>query len=188
MKLLKYQNSKLKNQYIFNILTSKAVCGRQCPGCYSLKAQKRFPKTVIPYRQLRLDISKASSFTQTVISELQSYRRSCCTVRIHESGEFYSQSYIDKWTTIATQLPAFTFYTFTKRLKDFDFTTLMSLPNVIIIDSLMHSPLNYGKHQDLDPNVFTCPFTTGATVQCGLTCRYCMVKTAQQNGVQFIKH
>jgi len=188
MKLFKFQNSKLKDQYIFNILVDKSVCGRTCPGCYALKAQKRFPKTVVPYRQARLDISKTDEFVELVVSELKSYRRPCHTVRIHESGEFHSQAYVDKWSTIARLLPNFIFYTFTKRLRDFNFSSLMSMPNVIIIDSLMHGSLNYDKVENLDPSIFTCPVTAGSNVECGTSCRYCMTKLAQYNGINFVKH
>lgn len=188
MKLLKYENSKLKQQFIFNLPVSKAVCGRQCPGCYALKAQLRFPKTVIPYREARLTASKQPDFVNTIVNELSSTRRSSRTVRIHEAGEFYSQEYINKWQAIATQLPQFTFYAFTKRIKDFNFSKLMSLPNVVIIDSLMHSSLNYGKLTSLSTSIFTCPATSGKDVICGVTCRYCMTKQAQKNGIQFIQH
>lgn len=182
-KLLKYENAKLKNQFIFNLPVSKAICGRQCPGCYALKAQIRFPTTVLPSRQRLHAASLQSDFVTTIVNELTSTRRTARTVRIHESGEFYSQDYIAKWQQIATALPTFTFYAFTKRMKDFDFSQLMSLPNVVIIDSLMHGGLNYAPLANLDPTRFICPATS-----CGVNCRYCMTKTAQLQGIQFIKH
>ena len=57
-KLLKYENMKLKNQMIFTLPATKDVCGRECPGCYAIKAQKRFPKTVLPYRQRMYDAAE----------------------------------------------------------------------------------------------------------------------------------
>lgn len=188
MKLLKYENMKLKQQFIFNLPATKEVCGRVCKGCYAIKAQKRFPKTVLPYRESMLDASKSDSFVQNIVSELSKTRRKARTVRIHESGEFYSQEYINKWEEIAKSLPDFTFYAFTKRMKDFDFSKVMQLPNVVIIDSSMHSSINYGKLEDLKKDVFICPSTQGKDVVCGVSCRYCMEKTAQQNGVQFVQH
>lgn len=188
MKLLKYENHKLKQQYIFNLPVSKTICGRQCPGCYALKAQVRFPDVVVPYREARYQASLANTFVTDIVNELTAYRRSARTVRIHESGEFYSQAYVDKWLSIAKQLPSFTFYAFTKRIKEFDFTALMSLPNVMIIDSQMHAGLNYGPEAKLLPSVFTCPSTQGKAVVCGVSCRYCMSKTAQKNGIQFKQH
>lgn len=187
MHLLKFENLKLKQQFIFNLPASKSICNRLCPGCYANKAQLRFP-AVLAYRESMYQQSLLPSFVDAIISELTSTRRKSRTVRIHESGEFYSQEYIDKWTSIATQLPQFTFYAFTKRLTDFDFSHLMSLPNVVIIDSLMYGKLNYAPVNQLLPNVFTCPSTLGKSVTCGVSCRYCMSKSAQTNGIQFVKH
>lgn len=188
MKLLKYENAKLKQQFIFTLPASKEVCGRLCSGCYAHKAQVRFPKTVLPYRESMLAASQADSFVTTIVAELNSTRRASRTVRIHESGDFYSQEYLDKWVTIAQSSPSFTFYAFTKRIKDFDFTTAKSLPNFIIIDSLQSGKLNYGKLSTLDQSKFICPSTLGKPVVCGQSCKYCQTKTAQTNGVQFVQH
>ena len=186
--LLKYENSKLKQQFIFNLPVSMEVCGRECPGCYALKAQKRFPKTVLPYREARLEASKQEDFVPNIIAELTTSRRSAKSIRIHESGEFYSQEYIDKWATIAKAVPTFTFYAFTKRMKDFDFTAIKALPNVIIIDSLMSGTLNYAPLNKLDPSRPICPATMDDTTVCGVTCLYCQTKQAQTDGIQFVKH
>lgn len=182
MSLLTYQNSKLHNQLIFDLPVDPAICGRQCPGCYALKAQRRFP-AVLTSRLSKYTASQQPDFSSLVIAEITKCKRPLIAVRIHSSGEFYSQSYIDSWLTIATTLPNVKFYAFTKRLKDFDFSQLMSLPNVVIIDSLMHGRINYGKASTLLPTVFTCPNTS-----CGIQCTYCMTKVAQSNGVQFVQH
>lgn len=188
MKLLKYENAKLKQQFIFTLPASKEVCGRLCPGCYAHKAQVRFPKTVLPYRESMLAASQADSFVATIVAELSSTRRSSRTVRIHESGDFYSQEYLDKWTAIAKLSPTFTFYAFTKRMKDFDFSVAKSLPNFIVIDSLQSGKLNYGKLSTLDQSKFICPSTLGQPVVCGQSCRYCMTKAAQHETPQFVQH
>ena len=187
MKLLTRNNDKLKDQFIFDLPVSHAVCGRQCPGCYALKAQKRFP-VVLEKRNRMLLASKASDFTSVIISELVSTRSTTRTVRVHSSGEFYSQPYVDAWFTIASSLPNFTFYAFTKRIDDFDFSKLSALPNFILINSLQYGGLNYAPLAKLRTDVFTCPATAGHSVVCGVTCRYCQTKTAQANGVQFVKH
>ena len=186
MKLLKYENSKLKQQFIFTLPVSKAVCGRQCPGCYALKPQIRFPKTVLPYREARLEAAKQPDFAANIISELSSTRRTSRTVRLHEAGEFFSQSYVDSWATIAKALPQFTFYTFTKRMKDFDFSKLKALPNFVLIDSLYSGSLNYGPLSSLDPSRPICPVTQGKPVECGISCRLCM--TESTTSMQFVKH
>lgn len=182
-KLLKYENAKLKHQLIFNLPVSKAICGRQCPGCYALKAQVRFPKTVLPYRERMHAASLQDDFTTQIIAEITKCKRPLSAVRIHEAGEFYSQAYIDKWVTIAKACPTVKIYTFTKRIKEFNFKALMALPNTSIVDSLMHGGLNYGPIAKLNPAVKICPSTS-----CGIQCTYCMSKAAQANGIQFVAH
>lgn len=186
MKLLKYENSKLKQQFIFTLPATKAVCGRICPGCYAAKPQVRFPKTVLPYREAMLAASQQPDFAQRIISELSSTRRSARVVRLHESGEFYSQAYVDQWLTIAQALPNFTFYAFTKRLAHFDFSQLSALPNFILINSLHFGGLNYGPTSSAPTNAFICPSSQGAI--CGTTCTYCQTKSAQSNSVYFPIH
>ena len=186
-KLLKYENAKLKHQLIFSMPAGKALCGRECKGCYAIKFQKLYPN-VLPYRQRRYEASLQSDFTSRIIAEILTCKRPITAIRVHESSEFYSQAYIDKWLTIATALPQFTFYAFTKRLADFDFSKLAALPNFVLINSLQHGGLNYAPLANLRSNVFTCPATTGHTVTCGITCKYCQTKKAQYNSVQFVIH
>lgn len=186
--LLKYENMKLKKQFIFNLPVSKEICGRICPGCYALKAQVRFPKTVLPYRERMHQASLQPDFAQKIIAELTNTKRKPVAVRAHESGEFYSQAYIDSWHTIASALPHISFYAFTKRMKHFDFSTLMALPNFVIIDSLMHGGLNYAPLDKLNQSIPICPATTSAKAQCGIDCNYCWTKQAQADGIQFVQH
>ena len=193
-KLLKYENMKLKNQLIFTLPATKEVCSMVCKGCYAAKAQVRFPKA-LAYRERMLERSKQDSFAQEVIDEIQQFKKPIEAVRVHESGEFYSQDYINKWFTISKQLPKQKFYAFTKRKKDFDFSKLESLPNVVIIDSLKFGGLNYGSEADMvklkvEHGAMICPATfKGASKDtCGVSCSWCWDKKAQQFGTVFIKH
>jgi hypothetical protein len=59
--------------------------------------------------------------------------RSIDTVRIHDSGDFYSQEYLNKWADVARALPHLTFYAYTKSLH----LKLDGLPdNLRIVQSL----------------------------------------------------
>lgn len=193
-KLLSYENMKLKNQLIFSITVSKEVCGRQCPGCYALKPQLRFPK-VLQYRERMLERSKTKEFEQDIIDEIKNCKKPIKAVRLHSSGEFYSQDYIDKWESIAKQLPNTRFYAFTKRKKDFDFSKIETLPNFVIIDSLKFKGLNYGPKEDMvkisvEHGAMICPATfKGASKDtCGVSCSWCWSKDAQKFGTVFVKH
>lgn len=190
--LLKYENTKLKKQFIFNIPAGKETCGRECPGCYAIKPQK-FRPTVLPARQRNFAASKQEDFASNVTVELTKSRRKIKAVRIHESGDFYSQDYVDKWLAVAKANPKTTFYAFTKRLADFDFTDLMARNNVVIINSLAHNKLNYGTIEFLKKHPCTnvCPATVKATKDttiCGVTCDFCMTKRAQDEGITFVQH
>lgn len=186
-KLLKWQNSKLKQQFIFTLPAGMPSCNRICPSCYALKAEVRF-HAARAYRLRMLDASRQPDFAQRIIAELSATRRSARIVRVHESGDFYSQQYISAWHTITTALPHFTFYAFTKRLHDFDFSALSALPNFILINSLQHGGLNYAPRAQLRNDIFICPATTGHTTICGVTCKYCQTKQAQHHAPQFVKH
>lgn len=184
MKLTQSGNSKLYNQYMFNIEVSPDICGRPiCKGCYAHREQVRFPAVRLA-RQSRYEASLQPDFADRIIAEISSIRKPFMAYRIHSSGEFYSQLYIEKWLTIAQALPNIRFYAFTKRLRDFDFSKLMSLPNVVIINSLEGNRINYGTNPPA--SMYTCPVSK--TTRCGIECTWCMSKCAQHFGVYFKKH
>lgn len=185
MKLIQKGNSKLHNMYMFNLPATHAICNRICPGCYAAREQTRFP-AILTARESRYTASIAPTFASTIISEINSLRTKPLYFRIHASGEFYSQAYIDSWHTIASAFPSITFYAYTKRLAHFDFSSLSSLPNFVLINSLHFRGLNYGPASSAPADAFICPSHSGAT--CGDSCTYCMTKTAQTNSVWFIKH
>lgn len=56
-------------------------------------------------------------------------------IRLHDSGDFYSQPYVDKWHEIAKQNPDKKFYTYTKAL-DLNLKKLQNLPNMHVIQSV----------------------------------------------------
>lgn len=184
-KLIQPGNSKLHNMYMFNIPATKDICGRICPGCFAIREQKRFP-TVIEARNKRLEASKQEDFITTIISEINSLRTKPKWFRLHASGEFYSQPYIDSWQVIVESFPSIVFYAYTKRLREFDFSKLASLPNFILINSLHFGKLNYGPLSEAPSNAFICPSYTGAT--CGDSCTYCLSKQAQTHSVWFKQH
>lgn len=172
---------------MFNLPASEKVCGRTiCKGCYAYREQLRYP-SVLTARAARLQAAEQADFVSRIINEISAIRKPFLAFRVHSSGEFFSQSYIDKWYAIASALPNVTFYAFTKRIADFDFTPLSSLPNFTLINSLQSGGLNYGKAIDLPTHTFTCPATTSAS-RCGIDCSWCWSKCAQHFGVQFVKH
>jgi hypothetical protein len=197
--LLTYQNAKLFKQFIFDLPASMEVCGRVCPGCYAAKSGVRFPGTVVPSRLTKFEASKQDDFVTRIVQELKQTKKEYNYVRVHSSGEFYSQEYINKWVTIAKQLPNVTFYAFTKRIKEFDFSVISALPNFVILNSQQFGTLNYGSLDEMlkkseETGAFICPSTIPGNKDsddravCGINCAYCMSKEAQTKGILFVQH
>lgn len=189
-KLLTVGNHKLASNIItWDIPASQEVCGRTCPSCYAIKAQKLYP-AVLPSRGKKLELSKSPDFVPNITKAINIL--SPTYVRIHASGEFYSQEYINKWEVIAKATPQ-VLYAYTKRLDEFDFSRLKLLKNVVIINSLQNGRINYGTKEQAKlaeaEGMFVCPDQGGKTeVICGNSCTYCMTKEAQNSGVFFVKH
>lgn len=189
-RLIQKANNKLgSNTMMFNIPASKEVCGRVCEGCYSHKAYRMYPN-VLPAQEQRLEASRAANFTDRINKELQRLRSTPKYFRIHGSaGEFYNQKYIASWAKIVKANPVITFYAYTKRLKEFDFTALKALPNMVLIDSLHFGSVNYETKNNVPKGAFVCPAQKGTTVQCGIDCTWCMEKgKADVQGVFFVRH
>jgi hypothetical protein len=98
-------------------------------------------------------------------------------VRIHVSGDFISQEYVDMWLRIAKGFPAVPFYTYTKVGKMFDFSGCPE--NLNIISSFVDGKLNYGDQEYCDELVsrhgaYLCPAYDGSDVQCMEDCTYCL--------------
>ena len=188
-KLIQSGNAKLTFP-LFNLPATYEVCGRQCSGCYAASEERRWP-TVRTARQSRYEAALQPDFASRIKSELSVMRKPPTMFRIHASaGEFFSQPYVNAWHSIALAFPTITFFAYTKRLRDFDFSQLQSLPNVCIIDSFFFGGLNYGKLERKPAGAFLCPDYKGNTgVQCGTTCTYCQTKGgADTNGVYFLQH
>jgi len=192
--LLKLGNHKLGSLIgSWSIPATQEICGRECPGCYAIKAQKIYPG-VLPSRTFRYNVSKTFAFTPLMIQAIRILTPKY--VRIFESGEFYSQEHVNKWEQIARAEKHVTFYAYTKRLKDFNFSLLKDLPNVVIIDSLQYGGLNYGELKNKPAGSFLCPDYKGSELRkktpkgpiCGNQCTYCMTKEAEATGVYFVKH
>lgn len=185
MKLIQSGNTKLPGMKMFNLPAGHLTCNRICHKCYANKEQVRFP-SILAARTARFEASKSSNFSDTIINELRSLRKLPKHFRIHASGDFYSQQYIDSWVTITKTFPSVIFYAYTKRLAHFDFSQLSALPNFILINSLHFGGLNYGPTSSAPTNAFICPSSKGAI--CGTTCTYCQTKSAQSNSVYFPIH
>tara|TARA_R110000751_G_scaffold293280_1_gene400818 strand:+ start:455 stop:1054 length:600 start_codon:yes stop_codon:yes gene_type:complete len=126
------QNSKLKKTSIENnmrvmnfslpaykTITGKTVCpfAKDCiQYCYAQKGNYRYP-SVIKGLNNRYELSKTDEFipqmNATIILQRPTH------VRIHDSGDFYSIAYLNKWVQIANDNKEVIFYAYTKSIKFF---------------------------------------------------------------------
>lgn len=115
--------------------------GSTCPGatemckryCYAFKAERLY-KQVLGFRQRNYVMSLREDFAARMIAQLKKLRV-VRAVRIHESGDFYNQAYLDKWTQIAKAFPDIIFTAYTKSLH-LDFSRFKRLPNTILFASI----------------------------------------------------
>jgi len=105
----------------YNFLDVNLVRRNTCPGalacravCYAKQGGYRYPASKAA-RAHNLALSQQDAFVSLVVADLKRMR-AANTVRIHDSGDFYSQEYFNKWCDIARALPYLTFYAYTKSL------------------------------------------------------------------------
>jgi hypothetical protein len=115
-------------------------------------------------------------------------------VRIHQSGDFISQAYIDMWCKLALEFSNIKFYAYTKVNTIFNFDSFNNLPNTNLIDSMLDGKYrNYGNISYVNRMVaktgaFICPATYGDnkdTIKCGVQCSACIAKGTK---VIFVQH
>lgn len=172
--LLTKGNDKVK-ALIFDLPTSS--CGMSCDKCYAKKAEKRFPN-VVKKRNLNLFSSGLPGFITRINDEIVKSKNK--TVRIHSSGDFFSQEYLDKWTIVAQTRKETSFYAYTKKKHMLDFTVIEALPNVNIINSMTPFGVNYGNKEYCEDLVkigyFLCPCNKENKIKCQVECNHCSVK------------
>ena len=127
------QNAKMKktskenNTKIFNfsIPAYKTKAGKiTCPFakdcikyCYAQKGNyKRFP-IIQQLMEKKYNITKQDNFVDLMSTEIK--KKKAKYIRIHDSGDFYSVKYLNKWIQIAKDNKDVIFYAYTKSIKFF---------------------------------------------------------------------
>jgi len=125
------QNSKLK--YTSQVMNAKVnnfgiPSPKTCFGakdcikyCYVKKGNYGFP-SVKTAQDRNFNVSKTDDFIITMFEEI--VMKASSHIRIHDSGDFYSKEYLDKWLYIIESLPHVHFYAYTKSLPLFINRTL----------------------------------------------------------------
>ena len=183
-------NSKLYNILIFDLpaVSTCLNCDDCKDKCYAMKAQRQYSNVRI-FRETNLILYKeqANILKTLIVAQLNKAKET--VVRIHSSGDFFSQDYIEFWASIVSMFPNIKFYTYTKVEKILNFDNLVKLSNFNLITSIIDNKLNFGsleycKELKVMYGSFICPATNYKNVQCGKECSYCITK----NNVCFVEH
>ena len=120
--LLSLGNRKMQKNKI-STASFGLQAGKTCPGkgacqyeCFAMVGNYNF-KTVINKQQERLNASRKDNFVDLITAEIKALNIGA--VRIHDSGDYYSQKYVAKWIEIAKRNPDVTFYSYTKSIHFF---------------------------------------------------------------------
>ena len=185
-------NSKLVNILIFDLtaIASCLNCASCKATCYAVKAERQYVDTKI-FRDTNLSMAKNDLYTLKLLIVKQLNNTKVTSVRIHSSGDFFSQYYIDFWSEIIALYPNIQFYAYTKVGKLLNFTQIETNKNFNLINSLIENKvLNYGSLDYCNElnktyDTFICPATKKRSeVKCGKDCFYCITK----KNVCFIQH
>lgn len=164
------QNSKLKETskklglkiFNFSIPAYKSVNGetickyaKDCVKyCYAQKGNyTRFPK-IGQLMEQRYELSKQSIFVGLMNIEIK--KKKADAIRIHDSGDFYSREYLQKWISIANSNHNVNFYAYTKSLPYFKDITLPENMDVIFsVGGYKDKTINFDKdrHAQIFDNI-----------------------------------
>ena len=178
-------NGKVSSDILIFNLPAVSTCPN-CEGCksscYAMKAERIYP-SVRESRKANLMASHCRTFVARMVELI--VRSKASTVRIHESGDFYSQEYADKWTQIIAALPHVKFYGYSKS----PYRPVGH--NLNIVESLLpDGSINFGPKANILAaakalRAKVCPYKlTKKEIICGKHCKACLV----HQRVLFVKH
>jgi hypothetical protein len=142
------QNSKLRKTskllgvkvFNFGIPAYKSASGKlTCPFadecvkfCYAQKGAYIW-SNVKPAFEKRYELTRSDEFVSKMSDEL--FKKRPDYVRIHDSGDYYSKAYLQKWIDIANLFPEIKFYSYTNSVAMLKEANLPSNFDVIFSDS-----------------------------------------------------
>lgn len=138
------RNSKIEKMsgvktYNWGIPAYKASSGfKTCPnaaacvkGCYATQGAYLF-SNVAKVFEARLKLSLSNRFVDVMNAELR--RRKVERLRIHDSGDFFSKEYLEKWLRIIALNPTIKYYAYTKMVSMFkEYASKGRIPDNFIV-------------------------------------------------------
>lgn len=142
------QNTKLKRTsknlglrvFNFGIPAYKSASGKlTCPMadacvkfCYAKKGAYTW-SNVQPAFEKRYQLSKTDKFVEAMNTEIR--KKKPDYIRVHDSGDYYSRAYLQKWIEIAIHNPDVKFYSYTNMVDLILNTSLPDNYDIIFSDS-----------------------------------------------------
>ena len=142
------QNTKLKKTskalglrvFNFGIPAYKSSSGKlTCPMadecvkfCYAKKGAYIW-SNVKPAFEKRYQLSKTDNFIEAMNTEIR--KKKPDYVRVHDSGDYYSRAYLNKWIEVAKANPHVRFYSYTNMIRMMLNVSLPSNYDIIFSDS-----------------------------------------------------
>ena len=139
---------KPSNGKYLQIMDGRVICGMadECiKFCYAKKGAYIW-SNVQPAFEKRYQLSKTDDFVDAMNNEIK--RKKPDYVRVHDSGDYYSKAYLQKWIQIAIHNPDVKFYSYTNMVDMILNTSLPSNYDIIFSDSGKQKHLiNERKHR-----------------------------------------
>ena len=209
MKISKKPNSafSLPAGKDFSCIGETSACAKDC---YARKGnhfrhgvQKNFLNNFLFLKEAEKN-NDAQLAVDTILKHIP---ENAALMRIHESGDFYSQWYVNVWEQVAIARPQTKFWFYTRSF-DLDFSSISQLDNMACWASTDGENLKkaeefvsankqfrhaYGPINDEDEvpeNTVICPATSGRLNVAGAcsVCKLCVDKTKFKKHIGFKKH
>lgn len=140
-KLFANGNHKLdKTVGVFSLPPIKTCvnCSTCAKTCYAMQQYKQYTNTRRAW-DYNHELAKTNKFYNEVCNQLKTSKKQI--IRLHASGDFMDNEYINKWYNIIKDNPNTLFYGYT---KNDNALKLNELPNCNIINSFINGYRNYG--------------------------------------------
>ncbi len=103
-----------------NTCPEAGVCARLCYATAPTSSYRRLPNVLAAHQQnLVMVLDTPREWEQWMVEELRHRRFHGAVVRVHDAGDFFSDSYAEAWLRIMRSAPHARFYAYTKAVDRF---------------------------------------------------------------------
>ena len=173
-------------------LPSVMTCAYNCKKCYAKKSERIYKNTRQKRMRMLLHIYYAIINSQYKNKLIKNMVKNCMLfpiIRIHSSGDFFHEKYLNFWLQVITQCKKTRFYTYSKILNNNKIDYINNTyKNFNIVKSLIcidnETFLNFGKNEyikELEKKLkakkekyFICDYQNMEKHACMITCKKCL--------------